>query len=136
MRTIEVKYGQSLFDIALRELGSVKSVFELAFANNMSPTDSPQAGQVLDIPENLIPTAPSNTGETNVRYIVDDAYLWYLKQFAPIGNGGTDINLDHVVKYTPQDSTETQQQAARGNLGIEDEPVPNWSEQFLNELSF
>lgn len=125
-----------MFDLALQELGSVKAVFELAFANGISITENLHPGQTLDIPEKLIPSMPSNGNET-VRYIVDDAYLWYLKQFAPTtGNGGTDVNLDHVVKYTPQDPNETQQSSARKNLGITDEPIPNWSQKFQDLLSF
>ena len=122
-----------MFDIALRELGNVKSVFELAFANELSITETLQIGQVLAIPERLIPSTVSE-GEANVKYIVDDAYMWYLKQFAAAAP--VEINLDSVVKYTPQTPDETQQGSARQNLGINDEPVPNWSQQFLDEVGF
>lgn len=39
--------GQSLFDIAIQEAGSIESVFDIAVANNISITDMLQAGQIL-----------------------------------------------------------------------------------------
>ena len=49
--TVLVINGQSLFDIAVQEFGSVLSVFEIAFANNLSVTDELKGGQVLTLPD-------------------------------------------------------------------------------------
>jgi hypothetical protein len=42
--------GQSLVDVALQELGSVESLFDLADANGLAITDALAAGQVLAVP--------------------------------------------------------------------------------------
>lgn len=49
METIVLE-GQSLLDIAIQTGGSVECIFDLAVRNNISITDSLQAGQVLDSP--------------------------------------------------------------------------------------
>lgn len=50
---IKVLKGQSLFDIAVQETGSVENVFELAFANDLSITDILQAGTEIIIPDTI-----------------------------------------------------------------------------------
>lgn len=131
-----VKNGQNLFDMAIQEMGSALSVVELALVNGLSVTGGLTVGQELNIPD-AFPHTPSPENGEKVRYIAEDLYLWYMEQLNPKATtGGTDIDLEGYVKYTPQDSTETEQQSARENLGIEDEPIPDWSTQFLQSLNF
>jgi len=42
--------GQSLFDIAIQECGSVEAVTAIAVLNDISVTDDLQVGQLLQIP--------------------------------------------------------------------------------------
>ncbi|MDR3287049.1 MAG: LysM domain-containing protein [Prevotellaceae bacterium] len=58
-----VKNRQTLLDIAVQEMGSAEAVFELAAANNLSITDEPENGQILQIPQ--------STGEYVPRQIVN-----------------------------------------------------------------
>ncbi len=51
MHNITVYDGQTLLDIALRELGAVEAVFELADANGLRITDQLAAGQSLIVPD-------------------------------------------------------------------------------------
>ncbi|RWX03355.1 LysM peptidoglycan-binding domain-containing protein [Flavobacterium cerinum] len=53
MTTIIVEPNQSLYDIAIERLGSVLALFDLAYANNLSPTAVLKSGQELIIPESL-----------------------------------------------------------------------------------
>ncbi len=43
--------GQSLYDIAIQECGSVEAVIAIAILNDISVTDELQIGQLLQIPE-------------------------------------------------------------------------------------
>lgn len=52
MKTV-VQAGQTLLDIAVQEYGTIEAVFMLAKANDMSITDSLQAGQEIEIPEKV-----------------------------------------------------------------------------------
>ena len=52
MKTV-VQAGQTLLDIAVQEYGTIEAVFMLAKANDMSITDSLQAGQQIEIPEKV-----------------------------------------------------------------------------------
>lgn len=134
MTTI-VKNGQTLFDIALAEMGNALSVVELALINGLSVTQTLEVGSELKIPR-AFPHASGTDSEEKVQYIADDLYLWYMEQLNPKATTGADIDLDGYVKYTPQDSTKTEQQSARENLGIKDEPVPDWSAQFLASINY
>lgn len=49
-KTTTITEGQSLLDVALQELGSVATLFELADAAGMGITDMLSAGQVLEVP--------------------------------------------------------------------------------------
>lgn len=51
MRTAVVKYGQSLFDIAVQHLGDVEGVYGLAVLNGLSVTDVPETGAELALPD-------------------------------------------------------------------------------------
>lgn len=50
MNTV-VQAGQTLLDIAIQEYGTIEAAFMLAKANDLSITDTLQAGQVIEIPE-------------------------------------------------------------------------------------
>lgn len=50
MANYKVSDNQSLFDIAIQELGSVSSVFELADLNDLSITDYLTPGDELKLP--------------------------------------------------------------------------------------
>lgn len=52
MKTV-VQAGQTLLDIAIQEYGTIEAAFMLAKANNLSITDTLQAGQSVDIPEKV-----------------------------------------------------------------------------------
>lgn len=41
--------SQSIFDLAVQELGSVEAAFELALLNDLSLTDNLTAGQMLEL---------------------------------------------------------------------------------------
>lgn len=43
--------GQTLFDIALQECGSIDAAFEIASLNDVSISDIPASGMSLNIPE-------------------------------------------------------------------------------------
>lgn len=51
MSNVRVLPNQSLFDIAVRHLGSAEGVFELARINGLTITSELQAGQVLQLNE-------------------------------------------------------------------------------------
>lgn len=51
MRKILALSNQSLFDIANQEYGSISAAFEIAVLNQMSVTDLPYPGQVLQLPD-------------------------------------------------------------------------------------
>ena len=51
MASIQVKDGQTLFDIAIQALGSVDRVFDLAQLNGLGITDNLVSGQVLLLPD-------------------------------------------------------------------------------------
>ena len=51
MKEVEVKQGQSLFDIAIQHCGGLDAVFAIAEANNLMPTDMLKAGQRITVPE-------------------------------------------------------------------------------------
>ncbi|GAB4132178.1 MAG: hypothetical protein OHK0045_11720 [Raineya sp.] len=53
MSQYTVKYQQSLLDIALQELGDASAVVPLAVLNNMSITENLEAGQSLQLPEEI-----------------------------------------------------------------------------------
>lgn len=48
-----VQAGQTLFDIAIQEYGTLESVMQLAKVNNLSITEVLMAGQVLDVPDQV-----------------------------------------------------------------------------------
>lgn len=48
---IIAKEGQTLADIAIQELGSWEAAVDMAFQNDLSVTDVPEAGKVLSIPD-------------------------------------------------------------------------------------
>ena len=50
MKTVIVKSGQTLLDIALQEKGSLEAVEEMAALNGLSVTDELTAGMVLELP--------------------------------------------------------------------------------------
>ena len=50
MSKVVVLNGQSLFDIALQEFGTVEAVFDIALLNELSVTDSLDAGTELSLP--------------------------------------------------------------------------------------
>lgn len=47
MRNINSTQGQWLGDVAVKEAGTIEALFELAVLNNISPTESLQAGTEL-----------------------------------------------------------------------------------------
>lgn len=49
-RTIKVKDGQSLLDIALQECGDVAAAYAIADLNGMSVSDSLEVGSELQVP--------------------------------------------------------------------------------------
>lgn len=49
-KTATITEGQSLLDVALQELGSVATLFDLADAAGLGITDMLSAGQVLEVP--------------------------------------------------------------------------------------
>lgn len=51
MKEVEVKQGQSLFDVAIQHCGGLGSVFAIAKANNLMPTAMLKAGQSITVPE-------------------------------------------------------------------------------------
>ena len=51
MRTIKLRSGQSLWDIALQELGNIEAAYDIAVLNDVSIADDVAAGTQLVIPE-------------------------------------------------------------------------------------
>lgn len=51
VKTVIISNNQSLFDIAIQELGNSEAFQELATINNLSPTARLVPGQVLIIPD-------------------------------------------------------------------------------------
>lgn len=50
MKTVIVKSGQTLLDIAIQEKGSIEAIEEIAAQNGLSVTDEPIAGAELILP--------------------------------------------------------------------------------------
>lgn len=50
MKTVIVKSGQTLLDIALQEKGSIEAIEEIAALNGLSITDELSAGMELTLP--------------------------------------------------------------------------------------
>lgn len=50
---VTVLAGQSLADVAVQVYGSVQGVVALAKANRMGVADVPDAGRILDVPEEV-----------------------------------------------------------------------------------
>lgn len=53
MKTVIVKSGQTLLDIALQEKGSIEAVEEIATLNSLSVTEELTAGTVLTLPASI-----------------------------------------------------------------------------------
>lgn len=53
MRIIEVKQGQTFFDVVIEATGNVTSTFEVAEINKLSITDNVFIGQKIQIPDNI-----------------------------------------------------------------------------------
>lgn len=53
MNKVGVLQGQSLYDLAIQETGTVESVFELALKNNMSVTDTLPLDIPFEIPSEI-----------------------------------------------------------------------------------
>ena len=51
MQSVTVKDGQTLYDIAVQQLGSATYVFDLAQLNGLAITDEIVSGQVLLLPD-------------------------------------------------------------------------------------
>lgn len=51
MQSVTVRDGQTLFDIAIQQLGSVDRVFDLAQLNGLGINDNLVSGQVLLLPD-------------------------------------------------------------------------------------
>lgn len=52
MKTV-VQAGQTLLDIAIQEYGTIEAASMLAKTNDISITDTLQAGQILEMPEKV-----------------------------------------------------------------------------------
>ncbi len=52
--TVKVLPGQKLIDLAMQELGSAEYVWELAVVNDMLPSDTPQTGAFLLLPDVVV----------------------------------------------------------------------------------
>lgn len=52
MKTV-VQAGQTLLDIAIQEYGTIEAAFMLAKTNDISITDTLQAGQEIETPEKV-----------------------------------------------------------------------------------
>lgn len=52
MKTVIVKSGQTLLDIALQEKGSIEAIEEIAALNGLSVTEELEAGKTLLVPVN------------------------------------------------------------------------------------
>lgn len=50
-KTVTISKNQSLYDIALQELGSVLAIMDIALANDISPTQILVPGQRIVIPD-------------------------------------------------------------------------------------
>lgn len=53
MSSVVVRQGQTLFDIAVQESGSVTTVFDWALKNNKSITGELVTGEILEVPESV-----------------------------------------------------------------------------------
>ena len=51
VRSIVVKYNQSLLDLSIQAFGTVEAVIESAFMNDLSVTDELIEGEELELPE-------------------------------------------------------------------------------------
>lgn len=49
MQNIEVKQGQSFFDVVIVATGNITNVFSMALANNISVTDSLEVGEEFSV---------------------------------------------------------------------------------------
>tara|TARA_R100000306_G_C4376675_1_gene142229 strand:- start:2253 stop:2540 length:288 start_codon:yes stop_codon:yes gene_type:complete len=54
MRLIKVLSGQTVFDIALQELGSAVGVLDIALLNGISITETLTPGQTLNVPDYVL----------------------------------------------------------------------------------
>lgn len=52
-KTVIISKNQSLFDLAVQELGNAQAANEIAKANNMAVTYRPKAGESIIIPDSL-----------------------------------------------------------------------------------
>lgn len=98
---VEVRYRQSLADIALQACGSLEAIFALAERNGMSITDEPTVGQTLvyelsDVVSKHDVRAYSEDGVTPAG-AVDDALLRSLTEtvttdhWGEIGDASDDV---------------------------------------------
>lgn len=53
MKTVIVKSGQTLMDIALQEKGSIEAIEEIAALNGLTVTEELAAGMVLELPAGI-----------------------------------------------------------------------------------
>ena len=53
MKTVIVKSGQTLMDIALQEKGSIEAIEEIAALNGLTVTEELRAGMVLELPVSI-----------------------------------------------------------------------------------
>lgn len=85
MRVIKVLSGQSVFDIALQELGSVLGILEIAQLNGISVTETLTPGQTLNVPDfaieanvvadfkrNKIKPATAKTADSYIQKLFED----------------------------------------------------------------
>jgi len=74
---MKVLQGQSLFDIAIQELGSAEAAFDLAVLNGVSITDDVSTGDELSLPavvDKAIASYYANRGFVPVTAITDREY--------------------------------------------------------------
>jgi len=50
MRRVEVLNGQTVFDVAIQNCGSVDAAYDIAILNNIEVTSYPESGTVLYVP--------------------------------------------------------------------------------------
>lgn len=51
MRQVEVLNGQTIFDVAIQNCGSVDAAYDIAILNNIEVTSCPESGTVLYVPD-------------------------------------------------------------------------------------
>jgi hypothetical protein len=85
---------QSLFDIALMTSGSVESALALASLNNLSVTDMPESGHVLNVPADVVrPAVVRHYAVNRIAPATDLSAATFISGIGGIGFWAVDVDF-------------------------------------------